>query len=64
MTETMKDTVEESWSLSPAYVASAEESSVSIVPSYESISFSLPGVAISGIDTYVEQEETDTSVVQ
>ena len=62
--ESADGVVEESWALSPTQVASAEESSMSIVPGYESISFGLPSMSISGIDAYVEQEQTEINTVQ
>lgn len=51
--------VEEAWSLVPGGSATVLETAVSFVPSYQSISFSLPSV--EGIDAYDVQDESTTN---
>ncbi len=60
---TNAETIEEKITLVPGQSVVTEETAVSFVPSFQSISFSLPSVAIGSLDSYSEQEESTTDTV-
>lgn len=55
---------EETWSLVPGQPTQTQDSAVSFVPSFQSMSFSLPSVSLGGIDSYTEEETLETPSVQ